>query len=167
MSNAEPVTERRLAGFEDIDLLPTEALVELINDEDAGVAPAVRRASAALARAIDAIVERLASGGRLVYVGAGSSGRLAALDAAECAPTFGVAPDTVIALVAGGAAARDTAREDAEDDSEAGAADVAAAGVGADDALVALSASGRTPYTLAAARAAGEASALVVAVVCA
>jgi N-acetylmuramic acid 6-phosphate etherase len=151
----------------DIDLRTTRELVELINDADATVAAAVRRASAALADAIDAIVGRLELGGRLVYVGAGSSGRLALVDAAECGPTFGLEPDRVVALVAGGPTALATAQEAAEDDAEAGAADVAAAGVGAEDAVVALSASGGTPYVLGAARAARAAGALTIAVVCA
>jgi N-acetylmuramic acid 6-phosphate etherase len=150
----------------DVDLLPTRALVERINDEDAVVAPAVRAAAGDLAAAIDAIVERLERGGRLVYIGAGSSGRLALVDAAECGPTFGIPPDRVVALIAGGAAAHAAAQEAAEDDAEAGAADVAAARVGASDAVVALSASGATPYTVGAARAARAADALVVAVVC-
>jgi N-acetylmuramic acid 6-phosphate etherase len=150
----------------DIDLRTTRELVELINDADATVAAAVRRASAALADAIDAIVGRLERGGRLVYVGAGSSGRLALVDAAECGPTFGLEPDRVVAIVAGGPTALATAQEAAEDDAEAGAADVAAAGVGAEDAVVALSASGSTPYVLGAARAARAAGALTIAVVC-
>jgi N-acetylmuramic acid 6-phosphate etherase len=167
MQDAEPLTERRVVERADVDLLPTRALVELINDEDARVAPAVRAASAALTSAIDAVVPRLEAGGRLVYIGAGSSGRLALVDAAECAPTFGVPADRIVALIAGGAAAHAAAQEAAEDDADAGAADLAAAGVGAGDAVVALSASGRTPYTLGAAQAARAAGALVVAVVCA
>jgi N-acetylmuramic acid 6-phosphate etherase len=167
MSSAEPVTERRAAELADIDLLPTRALVERIGDEDASVAPAVRAAAADLAAAIDAIVERLEGGGRLVYVGAGSSGRLAHVDAAECGPTFGVPSEQVVVLIAAGAAAPAAEQEAAEDDAEAGAADVAAARVDASDAVVALSASGSTPYTLAAARAARAAGALLVAVTCA
>jgi N-acetylmuramic acid 6-phosphate etherase len=167
MSNAEPVTERRAAELADLDLLPTRDLVELINDQDARVAPAVRAASAELAAAIDAIVARVEAGGRIVYVGAGSSGRLALVDAAECGPTFGLTADRVIAVIAGGAAAHAAAQEAAEDDGDAGAADVLEAGVGPTDAVVALSASGRTPYTLGAARAARAAGALVVAVTCA
>jgi N-acetylmuramic acid 6-phosphate etherase len=167
MTSAEPITERRDAALADLDLLPTAALVERIADEDARVAPAVRAAVPALAAAVDAIVARLDAGGRLVYVGAGSSGRLALIDAAELGPTFGVGSDQVIAIIAGGPTAQATAQEAAEDDDAAGASDLAAAGVTAADAVVALSASGRTPYTLGAARAARDAGALVVAVVCA
>src|SRR5918992_4676275 len=163
----DPVTERYVSDHADLDLRSTLALVELINDEDAKVAAAVREASPAIAAAIDAIVARLEDGGRLVYVGAGSSGRLALVDAAECGPTFGVPAEQVVALVAGGSAALAVAQEAAEDDAEAGAADVAAAGVTSRDAVVALSASGTTPYILGAARAAGEAGALTVGVACA
>jgi N-acetylmuramic acid 6-phosphate etherase len=163
----DPVTERYVSDRADLDLRSTLDLVELINDEDAKVAAAVREASPSIAAAIDAIVARLEHGGRLVYVGAGSSGRLALVDAAECGPTFGVPPEQVVALVAGGSAALAVAQEAAEDDAEAGAADVAAAGVTSRDAVVALSASGTTPYVLGAARAAGEAGALTVGVVCA
>ena len=162
----EPVTEHHVADRADIDLRSTLALVELINDEDARVPEAVRRTADELAAAIDAIVERLAAGGRLVYVGAGSSGRLALVDAAECGPTFGVPPDQVIALVAGGASALAVAQEAAEDDAELGTFDMISARVGPEDAVVALSASGSTPYVLGATRAAMAAGALSVAVVC-
>ena len=114
------------------------------------MAPSVRLAAPQLAAAIDAIGERLAAGGRLLYVGAGTSGRLALVDAAECVPTFGVPPTTVVAIVAGGAHAHAVAQESAEDDEAAGAADLAAAGVGPSDAVVGISAGGRTPYVLAA-----------------
>ena len=106
------------------------------------------------------------AGGRLVYVGAGTSGRLALVDAAECGPTFGLADGRIVAIVAGGARAHAVAQEAAEDDGLEGAKDIAAAQVGPSDAVVALSASGSTPYALGAARAAAEAGALTVAVVC-
>lgn len=166
MRTGQPVTEDHVAGRSDLDLRPTADLIELINDEDTYVPLAVRTASPQLAKAIDAIVARLEQGGRLVYVGAGSSGRLALVDAAECGPTFGVPAGQVIALVAGGATALAVAQETAEDDDEAGAGDVVAAGVEERDAVVLLSASGGTPYVLGAARAAREAGALTVAVVC-
>jgi N-acetylmuramic acid 6-phosphate etherase len=154
----DPVTERRNEANAELDLRSTAELVELINDEDATVAAAVRGAAAPLADAIDAIVARLSRGGRLVYVGAGTSGRLAAVDAAELPATFGVEPGLALALVA--------TEEALEDDAAAGEAAVAAAGVGAGDAVVALSASGRTPYVLGAVAAAAAARALTVAVVC-
>jgi N-acetylmuramic acid 6-phosphate etherase len=158
-TDVESITEGRLEEHADLDLQSTQALVELMNSEDAGVPAAVERAAEPLAAAIDAIVERLDRGGRLVYVGAGTSGRLAEMDAAECEPTFGVRPGVVVAIT--------VTEEAAEDDSEAGAAGLAAAKVGAADAVVAISASGATPYTLAAARAARESGALTVGVVCA
>ena len=158
MSPGRPVTEERSAGYADIDLRPTLDLVELINDEDARVAPAVREAAPELAAAVDAIVGRLQDGGRLVYVGAGTSGRLARADAAECVPTFGLEAGRVLALA--------VIDEADEDDEAAGAAAVAAAGIGPADAVVAVSASGRTPYVVSALRAAREAGALTVAVVC-
>src|SRR5712691_1647480 len=143
----------------DLDLRTTRELVGLLNLEDATVAGAVAEAGDALATAIDAIAERLARGGRLVYVGAGTSGSLAALDAAECGPTFGSRPGEVVAVVAGDS-------EAAEDDREAGVAGLHALGLGAGDVVVGVSASGSTPFTLAALEAAAETGALCVAVVC-
>jgi N-acetylmuramic acid 6-phosphate etherase len=167
MRTGSPVTEDHVADRSDLDLRPTLDLIHLINDEDAVVAGAVRRSADALAAAIDAIVPRLEAGGRLIYVGAGSSGRLAAVDAAECGPTFGIPPEQVIAIVAGGTTALAVAQEAAEDDDAAGARDLAAAGAHERDAVILLSASGSTPYVLGAARAAREAGALTVALVCA
>jgi N-acetylmuramic acid 6-phosphate etherase len=152
-------TEDRRTDLADLDLLPTRELVELMNAEDATVAAAVAQATDDLAAAIDAIASRLAGGGRLVYVGAGTSGRLAALDAAECGPTFSAPPGQVVALVADG--------EDAEDDAAAGRDAIAALNVGTADAVVGLSASGCTPYTVAALDAAARRGALTVAVLCA
>ena len=156
-----------MEGDADLDLRPTLAIVELVNDEDAKVANVVRAAAPGLAAAIDGIVERLQRGGRLIYVGAGSSGRLAFVDAAECGPTFGVAPEQVLALVAGGPTALAVAQEAAEDDGAAGEADVTAAHVSEQDAVVLLSASGETAYVVGAAHAAATAGALRVGVVCA
>jgi len=153
-------------GDADLDLRPTLAIVELVNDEDAKVANVVRAAAPELAAAIDGIVERLQRGGRLIYVGAGSSGRLAFVDAAECGPTFGVAPEQVLALVAGGPTALAVAQEAAEDDGAAGEADVTAAHVSEQDAVVLLSASGETAYVVGAAHTAATAGALTVGVVC-
>jgi len=164
---AEPVTEVVAEAHGDLDLRSTQELVELINEEDATVPAAVRAAAFSLAAAIDAIVERLERGGRLIYVGAGSSGRLALVDAAECGPTFGVPPGQVLAVIAGGPDAVAVAQEAAEDDNAAGSADLTAVDVGADDAVVALSASGGTPYVLGAVSAARAAGALTVGVVCA
>jgi N-acetylmuramic acid 6-phosphate etherase len=165
-TGSEPITEFHRADRADLDLRSTLELVELINAEDATVAGAVHGIAGELAAAIDAVSERLTRGGRLVYAGAGSSGRLALVDAAEVGPTFGVPAGQVVALVAGGPAAAATAQEAAEDDEAAGAADVVELAVGPEDAVVALSASGGTPYALGAARAALAVGALTVAVVC-
>lgn len=145
----EPVTTETVnPRTTDIDLLPTLELVERINQEDQQVALAVRPALPVIARAIDAIADRLRAGGRLIYLGAGTSGRLAMLDAAECPPTFSTPPDQVIARIAGGPAALLAGVEGAEDDREAGAREVASLNVTAQDAVVGIAASGRTPYVI-------------------
>ena len=158
------VTESRRADV-DYASLSTQELVELMNAEDASVPAAVGAAAGAIADALDAIVERLAAGGRLVYAGAGTSGRIAALDAEECEATFSTPPGQVVALVAGADAASAEAREAAEDDEPAGRHAVERLGVSSGDAVVGVSASGRTPYALGAIAAAAEAGALTVAVV--
>jgi N-acetylmuramic acid 6-phosphate etherase len=159
------VTESRR---EDVDysVRSTRELVELMNREDATVPAAVGSVAGKLSAAIDAIVERLRAGGRLVYVGAGSSGAIAALDADECEATFSTEPGQVVALVAG-AGLSGEAREAAEDDTGAGARAVEEVGVSARDAVVGVSASGRTPYVLAALERAQAAGVLTVAVVAA
>jgi N-acetylmuramic acid 6-phosphate etherase len=159
-------TEGRDPAGADLDLRPTLELVRLMGEADATVPHAVASAGEALAAAIDGIAARLRRGGRLVYAGAGTSGRLAHIDAVECQSTFGVEPDRVVALVAGGVDAAATAQEHAEDDAEAGAADVRRLAVDDRDAVVGISASGRTPYTLGALEAARDAGALTVGVVC-
>jgi N-acetylmuramic acid 6-phosphate etherase len=159
-------TERRDPAGADLDLRPTRDIVRLMGEADATVPHAVAAAEEALAGAIDEIAARLARGGRLVYVGAGTSGRLALVDAVECQSTFGLDPGRVVALVAGGADSTATAQEHAEDDAEAGAAEVEAVAVRDRDAVVGISASGRTPYVLGALEAARRAGALTVGVVC-
>jgi N-acetylmuramic acid 6-phosphate etherase len=153
------VTESRRDGPADYETRSTRELVESMNREDATVATVVAAAAPAVAAVVDAIVERLSRGGRLVYVGAGSSGRLAALDAAECESTFSTEPGQVVALVAGGEAASPHEQEAAEDDEEAGAHAVGELGVGPGDVVVGVSASGRTPYVVGALRAAVDAGA--------
>lgn len=160
------VTESRHPDRSDLDLRPTEQLVELMNAEDATVAAAVAKASAAIARTVDAVADRIRRGGRLFYIGAGSAGRIGQLDAAEIVPTFGVEPGVVIGLIAGGDAATTTAIENVEDDGEAGAAALRAAGLTAADAVVGIAASGRTPYTVGAVRFARAAGAFTAAVAC-
>lgn len=162
----ELATERPRPDLADLDLRSTRELVALMNAEDATVPEAVGRVGATLTRAIDAMVDRMRDGGRLVYVGAGTSGRLAQLDAAEVPPTFGVAADRVPVLLAGDETAAAQAQEGAEDDEEAARRDVAHAGVVERDAVVGVSASGRTPYVLAAVTAARERGALTVGVSC-
>ena len=159
------VTEARAPTGADHDLRSTAELVELMNRQDAGVPAAVDAARAQITAAIEEIVARLARGGRLIYVGAGSSGRIAALDAAECESTFSTEPGQVVALVAGGVVASPAVQAAAEDGAEVGAAEVAALGAGEADAVVGISASGRTPYVLGALRAAADAGALTVALV--
>jgi N-acetylmuramic acid 6-phosphate etherase len=149
----------------DHDLLGTRDLVLQMNAEDASVPAAVAAAADAIAAAVDAIVARLAEGGRLIYTGAGSSGLVAALDAAECESTFSTDPGQVVAVVAGAGVDTAAAREAAEDDADAGAAALTALGVSSRDAVVAISASGRTPFALGAARAAVDAGALAACVV--
>ena len=150
------------AGYE---ARPTLELVELMNAADATVPAAVLTAAPAIARAVDDISERLRAGGRLVYVGAGSSGRIAALDASECMATFSTPPETVIALVAGGELATALTQAAAEDDRDAGAADLLALAPTPADAVVGISASGATPYVVGALETAAEAGALTACVV--
>jgi N-acetylmuramic acid 6-phosphate etherase len=159
-----PVTEAPHPAGDDLDRLGTRALVARLHRGDREAVRAVERALDGLAALADDAAARLRSGGRLVYAGAGTSGRLAALDAAECPPTFGVAPSRVLALVAGGPRALRRAVEGAEDDAAAGAAAVARARVGPRDLAVGVSASGTTRFVLAAlaeARRRGAATALV------
>jgi N-acetylmuramic acid 6-phosphate etherase len=149
-------TERHRVELHDLDLRPTRELVQLVNDEDRTVADAVAESAQDIAAVIDTVVERLAAGGRLIYVGAGSSGRAAHADAAECGPTFST--DRVVAVT--------TEEEAAEDDAGAGARGLADLGVGDADVVIGISASGRTPYTLAALAAASDAGARTVALAC-
>lgn len=150
----------------DLDLRSTAELVAAMNEADAEVPRAVARAQDALVAAIDAIAARLAEGGRLLYVGAGTSGRLALVDAVECQSTFGLPPGRVVALVAGGGDASGTAQEHAEDDLGAAAEELRSLGLSPVDAVVAISASGRTPYALGALEEAARVGALTVAITC-
>jgi len=162
-----PVTEQENPRTREISHLPTAEVVRLMNEEDARVAVAVGRVLPEVARAVDAIVERLRAGGRLFYVGTGTSGRLGVLDASECPPTFGVPPELVQGIIAGGYEALYRATEASEDDRGAGARDAGARGVGAGDALVGIAASGRTPYTIGAVEYARGLGAFTAAVTCA
>lgn len=149
-----------------LDSMPVEELLHTMNTEDAGVAVAVAQAIPDIARAVELIVERRRRGGRLIYAGAGTSGRLGVLDAVECPPTFGTDPSEVIGLIAGGPAAFTGAVEGAEDDPARAAGDLAALALGDNDAVVALAASGRTPYAIGALIHARSVGAATVAVSC-
>lgn len=157
-------TEGRLPGAADLDLLSTREQVALLAREDAVAVAAVAAAGEAIATAVDAIVARMRRGGRLIYVGAGTSGRLALLDAAECGPTFGLDEGRVVAVMAGGGDAARRPMEQGEDDRVAGHRDIADLAPDATDAVVGVSASGRTPYVTAALEAAAAAGALTIAV---
>ena len=146
-------TEARNPATERLDELSTSELLGIINDEDARVAAAVRAELPAIARAVDAIADRFRHGGRLFYLGAGTSGRLGVLDASECPPTFSVDAGLVQGLIAGGDRALRLSSEHSEDSPEEGARDLGNAGFGAEpggtqDTLVGIAASGRTPYVL-------------------
>jgi N-acetylmuramic acid 6-phosphate etherase len=143
-------TEQRNPRTAGLDRKSTLEILRVLNREDAGVAKSVRRELPRIAKAVDAIVHALRRGGRLLYVGAGTSGRLAVLDAAECPPTFGTRPQMVQAIIAGGTRALRHATEGAEDSAPSGARDLARARVSRRDAVAGISASGTTPYVLGA-----------------
>jgi N-acetylmuramic acid 6-phosphate etherase len=146
----ELLTERHRTELSDLDLATTGELVALMVAEDRLVPAAVEQAADAIVPAIEAVTERLRAGGRLIYVGAGTAGRLGIMDAAECGPTFSMPAGRVVGVLAGGEDAFDAAVEDAEDQVEAGAAALDALEVGRDDAVVGITASGRTPFVLGA-----------------
>ena len=156
MKRGLPVTEALHPAGAALERLPTAKLARRLHEGDREAVAAVGRALPAISTLADEVARRLAAGGRLVYAGAGTSGRLAALDAAECPPTFGVPPSRVVALVAGGARALRRAVEGAEDDRKAGARAVARIRAGARDLVVGVSASGTTPFVLAALAEAGR-----------
>lgn len=159
-------TELSHPDSEGIDGFSTSQILEVMNRADTGIAETVRRAIPHIGVAIDAIAAALDRGGSLLYFGAGTSGRLAVLDAAECVPTFHTPPDLVRAVIAGGDAALRQSVEAAEDDPDAGARDLHAARVEARDAVVGVSASGRTPYVLGALSAARKLGAVTCGVSC-
>jgi len=161
-----PPTERSNEASERLETHSTLEILELMNREDTLVATAVGAQLEAIRAAVDQIVERIRSGGRLIYLGAGTSGRMATMEAAEAPPTFGVPPGTVVGLIAGGTDAVQPAGERAEDDADGGADEVRRLDVGAGDALVGVSASGRTPFVLAAVAEARRRGALTVGVCC-
>ncbi|HEV7240590.1 MAG TPA: N-acetylmuramic acid 6-phosphate etherase [Thermoanaerobaculia bacterium] len=157
------MSQDRLDASLDIDLRPTLEIVRIIQEQDALVAGAVAAQTVRIAHAIDQIADRLSHGGRLFYAGAGTSGRIAMLDASEIPPTYGVSPDLVRVLMAGGERAYFSAVEGAEDDEDA-AIEAVNRDVKAEDAIVGIAASGTTPYTVAAVRRANMLGALTVGV---
>lgn len=166
MSLEKLLTEQTNPASEKIDALSTEDMLRVINEEDRKVAEAVGKDLRHIALAVDAIVERLRAGGRLFYLGAGTSGRLGVLDASECPPTFNVAPEMVQGIIAGGESALSRATEASEDDPEFGAKDLMDRGFTGKDVLVGIAASGRTPYVLGAIRKARDLGAVTIGVSC-
>jgi N-acetylmuramic acid 6-phosphate etherase len=166
MNLATLATEARNPLTEHIDELPTLDMLRLINDEDATVAAAVAAVLPQIAQAVDAIAQRFASGGRLFYIGAGTSGRLGVLDASECPPTFSVPPTLFQGLIAGGDSALRNSSEASEDSPEQGAEDLAARSFTSQDTLIGIAASGRTPYVLGALAHAKKTGALTIALTC-
>jgi N-acetylmuramic acid 6-phosphate etherase len=163
---ALPITEQENPRSSDLSSQSTPEIVALMNDEDATVAAAVKRVLGDVVKAVDEIVARLSKGGRLFYAGTGTSGRLGVLDASECPPTFGVSPELVQGLIAGGYDACYRAVEASEDDAEAGGFDLKARGFRAGDVLVGIAASGRTPYTVGAVKFARELGAFTIGLTC-
>lgn len=160
------VSETRNPQTMDLDALPTLKLVERFNQQDAQVAEAVKATLPEVARAVDAAADALKSGGRIIYMGAGTSGRLGVLDASECPPTFGVPHGLVIGLIAGGPGALLKAVEGAEDNSQLGEDDLVAINLKPQDLVVGLAASGRTPYVIGALKYARDVGCTTVAISC-
>src|SRR5258705_3949382 len=161
-----PITEQENPRTENLSSLSVPEIVRLMNEEDELVAAAVGKVLGAVAEAVEEISARLSAGGRLFYIGTGTSGRLGVLDAAEWPPTFGVSPDLVQAIIAGGYEACHRAVEASEDDEEASRLDLEARGFTRDDVLVGIAASGRTPYTVGAVSYARSLGAFTVALTC-
>jgi N-acetylmuramic acid 6-phosphate etherase len=159
-------TEAIDPSMDDLDLRSTEALVHAMNAQDAIVPAAVALAAPAIAQAVDGTAERMRRGGRLIYVGAGTSGRLGVLDASECAPTFGVEPGLVVGIIAGGDAALRGAIEAAEDGIDQGREAIVELDAGPDDTVVGIAASGRTPFVIGALKQANDAGSLTIALAC-
>ncbi len=143
-----PSTESRNTASVAIDMMTSLQIVQLMNDEDAKIAAAVRTQSGQIATAIDVIADRVQAGGRLIYLGAGTSGRLGVLDASECPPTFSTRPEMVVGLIAGGSDALTRAIEGAEDQADQGVAHLQQLNLNAVDVVVGIASSGRTPYVI-------------------
>ena len=165
-NTALPITEQDNPRSQHLSSQSTAEIVALMNDEDGTVASAVKLVLGDVVKAVDETVARLEKGGRLFYTGTGTSGRLGVLDASECPPTFGVSPEMVQGVIAGGYDACYRAVEASEDDADAGGADLKQRGFTAGDVLVGIAASGRTPYTVGAVRYARSLGAFTVALTC-
>ncbi len=159
-------TERRNPASAHIDELSTLDMVKIVNDEDKKVALAVEKILPEIAKAVDIITDRLSKGGRLFYLGAGTSGRLGILDASECPPTYGVEPELVQGVIAGGIPAIFKAQEGAEDNPDLAKEDLAERGFGKGDVLVGIAASGRTPYVIGGLQYARKLGAATIALAC-
>ena len=165
-SDSVPVTEQENPETRNLSFQSSLEIVRLMNEQDSLVGPAVALVLPEIGRAVDGIVERLKNGGRLFYIGTGTSGRLGVLDASECPPTFGVSAELVQAVIAGGYDACHRAVEASEDDANAGGDDLKARGFTSKDVLIGIAASGRTPYTIGAVDYARSLGALTVALTC-
>lgn len=165
-SLAELATEGIDERYRDLDSRSTLGVLEAMNEAEAEVPRAVNRALPQISQLVDGVAARLRTGGRVIYLGAGTSGRLGIVDASECPPTFYTSPETIQALIAGGREAVFSAVEAAEDSQEAGAKDLAELQISSRDAVIGIAASGRTPYVLGAVRAAAEVGALTGGIAC-
>lgn len=160
------LTEQMNPNTSDLDRLSTLEILTRINNEDMTVAQKVQEELPQISKAVDGITQQLSTGGRLIYIGAGTSGRLGVLDAVECLPTYSVAPEVVMGIIAGGNRAITHSVEGAEDDMQAGIDDLKAQTITAQDAIVGIAASGRTPYVISAMNYAREVGALTVGISC-
>ncbi|MCL9775208.1 N-acetylmuramic acid 6-phosphate etherase [Vibrio methylphosphonaticus] len=160
------VSEGRNPDTMDIDLLSSQDIVQRLNQQDRLVPLAVEQVIPDIARAVDTITHAFKNNGRLIYIGAGTSGRLGVLDASECPPTFGTSPEMVVGIIAGGNDAMFKAKEGAEDDPELGQRDLIKIKLSADDVVVGIAASGRTPYVIGALEYANDIGAATVSLCC-
>lgn len=160
------ITEQRNPNTYQIDELQTADVLKIINQEDKKVAEAVNKIIPAVQQVIDQIAPRLQNGGRIFYVGAGTSGRLGILDAVECKPTFSVGPEKVVGILAGGEKAMFKSQEDIEDDAELGAEKIRSYEISPNDSVVGIAASGKTPFVIGAVEAARKEGAFTAALVC-
>lgn len=165
-NNKKLITEKRNSKSTKVDQMETTQILNLINREDEKITSAVKKEIENIKKAIDLIVENMKKGGRLFYVGAGTSGRLGVLDAAECEPTFSIKPGRVVGILAGGKEAMFKAQEDIEDDAELGAEKIIKYNIDKNDTVIGIAASGKTPFVLGALKEAQKRDALTVGLTC-